>query len=128
SARAQARAVRPADPHSHRGTVAVGPTPCPPSGRASAATSGRRALVRWFADVCRYVAHIQEIGHLSAADIAHATGANETTVRAWLRGSRSPAGVRAERLAEPSAIVERLARLMEPAYVPGWMGQAVPLL
>ena len=34
--------------------------------------------------------HIQEIGHLSVADIARATGANETTVRAWLRGARSP--------------------------------------
>lgn len=73
-------------------------------------------------------AHVQEVGHLSAADIARATGANETTARAWLRGSRSPSGVRAERLAELSSIVERLARLMEPAYVPVWMRKPVPLL
>ena len=73
-------------------------------------------------------AHVQEIGHLSAADIARATGANETTARAWLRGSRSPSGVRAERLAELSSIVERLARLMEPGYVPVWMRKPVPLL
>ena len=73
-------------------------------------------------------AHIQKIGHLSAADIARATGANETTVRAWLRGSRSPSGARAERLAELSAIVERLARVMQPTYVPVWMRKPVPLL
>jgi transcriptional regulator with XRE-family HTH domain len=73
-------------------------------------------------------AHVQEVGHLSAADIARATGADETTARAWLRGSRSPSGVRAERLAELSSIVERLARLMEPAYVPVWMRKPVPLL
>jgi transcriptional regulator with XRE-family HTH domain len=73
-------------------------------------------------------AHVQQIGHLSAADIARATGTNETTVRAWLRGSRSPSGVRAERLAELSSIVERLARVMEPAYVPVWMRKPVPLL
>jgi hypothetical protein len=73
-------------------------------------------------------AHVQEVGHLSAADIARATGANETTARAWLRGSRSPSGVRAERLAELSSIVERLARLMQPAYVPVWMRKPVPLL
>src|SRR5919106_7090104 len=73
-------------------------------------------------------AHVKDLGHLSAPDIARATGANETTVRAWLRGSRSPSGARAERLAELSAIVERLARLMQPAYVPVWMRKPVALL
>jgi transcriptional regulator with XRE-family HTH domain len=73
-------------------------------------------------------AHIVETGRLSAADIARATGANETTVRAWLRGSRSPSGQRAERLAELSAIVERLARVMQPEYVPVWLRKPVPLL
>jgi hypothetical protein len=73
-------------------------------------------------------AHIQETGHLSVADLARATGANETTVRAWLRGSRSPSGARAERLAELSSVVERLARVMEPSYVPVWLRKPVPLL
>lgn len=72
--------------------------------------------------------HIQQVGHLSAADIARATGVNETTARAWLRGTRSPSGKRAERLAELSAIVERLARVMQPTYVPVWMRKPVPLL
>ena len=73
-------------------------------------------------------AHLREIGHLSVRDIARATGANETTVRAWLRDDRSPSGARAERLAELSAIVERLVRVMDAGYVPVWMRKPVPLL
>lgn len=73
-------------------------------------------------------AHIREIGHLTVPDIARATGANETTVRAWLRDERSPSGTYAERLVELAAIVERLVRLMEPTYVPVWMRKPVPLL
>lgn len=73
-------------------------------------------------------AHIQEIGHLTVPDIARATGANETTVRAWLRDDRSPSGTFAERLVELSSIVERLVRLMQPTYVPVWMRKPVPLL
>jgi uncharacterized protein (DUF2384 family) len=73
-------------------------------------------------------AHIQKIGHLSSADIARATGANETSVRAWIRDDRSPAGTHAERLAELSSLVERLVRVMKPDYVPVWMRKPIPLL
>ena len=73
-------------------------------------------------------AHIKNTGHLSVPDIARATGANQTTVRAWLRDDRSPSGTHAERLAELSAIVERLVRLMEATYVPVWMRKPIPLL
>ena len=73
-------------------------------------------------------AHIREIGHLSVPDLARATGANETTVRAWLRDERSPSGGHAERLAELSALVERLVRVMQPNYVPVWMRKPIPLL
>jgi transcriptional regulator with XRE-family HTH domain len=73
-------------------------------------------------------AHIQEIGHLTVADIARATGANETTVRAWLRDEHSPSGSHAERLAELSSLVERLVLVMQPTYVPVWMRKPVPLL
>jgi uncharacterized protein (DUF2384 family) len=73
-------------------------------------------------------ANIKETGHLSVPDIARATGANETTVRAWLREDRSPSGARAERLAELAAIVERLVRVMRPEYVPVWMRKPIPLL
>ncbi|MDQ3934235.1 MAG: hypothetical protein M3340_06340 [Actinomycetota bacterium] len=73
-------------------------------------------------------AHIQDIAYLTVPDIARATGASETTVRAWLRDERSPSGTYAERLVELSAIAERLVRVMEPEYVPVWMRKPTPLL
>jgi transcriptional regulator with XRE-family HTH domain len=73
-------------------------------------------------------AHIKEIGNLTVSDIARATGANETTVRAWLRDERSPSATHAERLAELSSIVERLVRVMKATYVPVWMRKPIPLL
>jgi transcriptional regulator with XRE-family HTH domain len=73
-------------------------------------------------------ARIRETGHLSDRDIARATGAGVSTVGAWLRGTRSPRGDRAERLAELSAIVERLARVMEPGYIPVWLQKPLPAL
>jgi transcriptional regulator with XRE-family HTH domain len=73
-------------------------------------------------------AHVKETGHLSAADIARATGADESTVRAWLRDSQSPSGQRAERLAELAALVERLALVMAPEYIPVWMRKPIGLL
>jgi transcriptional regulator with XRE-family HTH domain len=69
--------------------------------------------------------HIRDTGNLSVKDIAQATGATDTTVRAWLRGSRSPSGRYAERLAELSAIVERLVQVMDPSYVPVWMRKPI---
>lgn len=73
-------------------------------------------------------AHIAETAKLTVPDISRATGAHETTVRAWLRGGRSPSGAHAERLAELSAIVERLVRVMDAAYIPVWMRKPIPLL
>jgi uncharacterized protein (DUF2384 family) len=73
-------------------------------------------------------AHIRDIGHLSTADIARATGADDSTVRAWLNESRSPSGERAERLAELSSLVERLVRVMRPDYVPVWLRKPNVLL
>jgi hypothetical protein len=73
-------------------------------------------------------AHIAETGNLTVADISRATGAHETTVRAWLRDDRSPSGEHAERLVELSAIVERLTRVMEATYIPVWMRKPIALL
>ena len=72
--------------------------------------------------------HIKEIGNLSTADIARGTGSDESTVRAWLNDTRSPTGVRAERLVELSSIVERLARTMDRSYVPVWLRKPNRLL
>jgi transcriptional regulator with XRE-family HTH domain len=73
-------------------------------------------------------ARIRETGHLSDRDIARATGAGVSTVGAWIRGARSPRGEHAERLAELSAIVDRLASVIEPAYIPVWLRRPVPAL
>lgn len=67
------------------------------------------------------VAHVRDTGHLSTGDIARATGVDDSTVRAWLNDTRSPSGVRAERLAELSTLVERLARVIKPSYIPVWL-------
>ena len=71
---------------------------------------------------------IRDTGHLSDRDIARATGAGVSTVGAWLRKTRSPRGERAERLVELSAIVERLARVIDPDYIPVWLHKPVPAL
>jgi transcriptional regulator with XRE-family HTH domain/RES domain-containing protein len=85
--------------------------------------------VRWLhASFAEEAARIRETGHLSDRDIARATGAGVSTVGAWLRGARSPRGERAERLAELSAIVERLARVMEPSYIPVWLQKPLSAL
>ena len=51
-----------------------------------------------------------------------------STVGAGLRRTRSPRGERAERLAELSAIVDRLALVMEPSYIPVWLHKPVRAL
>lgn len=76
----------------------------------------------------REAVYLQEIAQLSDADIARATGVARSTARAWLAHTRSPTGERAERLIELSALVERLARLMEPSYIAVWLRKPVPAL
>jgi transcriptional regulator with XRE-family HTH domain len=71
---------------------------------------------------------LQERAGLSDDDVARATGAAQSTARAWLNGSRSPTGERAERLIELSALVERLERLIEPGYISVWLRKPVPAL
>ena len=71
---------------------------------------------------------IRELGRLSTADIARATGADDSTVRAWVNETRSPSGERAERLAELSSVVERLTRVIDADYIPVWLRKPNPLL
>jgi transcriptional regulator with XRE-family HTH domain len=73
-------------------------------------------------------ARIRETGHLTDRDIARATGAGVSTVGAWIRGTRSPGGERGERVAELSAIVDRLASVIDPAYIPVWLQRPVSAL
>ncbi len=76
----------------------------------------------------REAVYVNEVGHLSDDDLARATGAARSTSRAWLNGSRSPSGERAERLIELSSLVERLERLLEPDYIAVWLRRPVPAL
>ncbi|MGA9875157.1 MAG: hypothetical protein WBQ21_05040 [Solirubrobacteraceae bacterium] len=72
--------------------------------------------------------HVHNTGHLSDREIARATGAAPSTVREWLARRSAPSGVRAERLAELSSLVERLARVIRPSYIPVWLSKPVPAL
>lgn len=76
----------------------------------------------------REAAFVNDVGHLSDSDIARATGAASSTVRAWLAGTRAPTGSRAERLVELSALIERLTRVMDPSYIAVWLRKPVPAL
>jgi uncharacterized protein (DUF2384 family) len=76
----------------------------------------------------REAVYLHEIAQLTDADIARATGVARSTARAWLAHTRSPTGERAERLIELSALVERLARVMEPSYIAVWLRKPVPAL
>jgi uncharacterized protein (DUF2384 family) len=71
---------------------------------------------------------IHERGNLSDRLIAHATGAAPSTVRGWLRHRSEPSGKRADRVAELSSIVDRLARVMKPEYIPVWMSKPIEAL
>ncbi len=74
------------------------------------------------------VARLREVGHLSYADIAAATGVQRSTVGAWLRRQRRPSGIRAQRVVELSSIVERLAYVIQPSYVPVWLRKPLAAL
>jgi transcriptional regulator with XRE-family HTH domain len=76
----------------------------------------------------REAVRIRDAAGLSDADVARATGAAQSTARAWLNGTRAPTGERAERLIELSALVERLERLMEADYIAIWLRKPVPAL
>lgn len=74
------------------------------------------------------VAYVRDLAGLSDEDIARATGVGISTVGTWIRRTRSPTGTRAERVAELSTVVERLAQVMEPAYIPVWLHKPLAVL
>ena len=67
-------------------------------------------------------------GGLSDAMIARATGAARSTVRDWFAHRSAPTGARAERIAELSAIVDRLPRVMRAEYSPVWLAKPIEAL
>lgn len=74
------------------------------------------------------VVRIHEVAHLSDTQIARAVGAAPSTVRDWFARRTSPTGKRAERVAELAEIVDRLARVIEPAYIPVWLSRPIEAL
>jgi len=71
---------------------------------------------------------IHEVAHLSDAQIGRAVGAAPSTVRDWFARRSSPRRERAERVAELAEIVDRLARVMEPTYIPVWLSRPIEAL
>jgi hypothetical protein len=80
-------------------------------GGACAICERRSSLQTAFA---KEAAFVHDAAHLSSEDIAAATGAAPSTARAWVALKRIPSGTRAQRIAELSAISERLLRVMDP--------------
>jgi uncharacterized protein (DUF2384 family) len=71
------------------------------------------------------VEKIKQLAPLTDADIARATATSAGTVAAWRAGRQQPTGARARRVVELSALVERLASVMRPDYVPVWLNKPI---
>lgn len=71
---------------------------------------------------------IRRDGGLTDEMIARATGAARSTVRDWFAHRSAPTGPRAERVAELSAIVDRLPRVMGADYIPVWLSKPIEAL
>ena len=66
---------------------------------------------------------------LSEGQIAHGTGADAQTVRAWLERREAPGGVPAQRLTELVAFVEEMARNVRGETLAGeWLEDEVDFL
>jgi uncharacterized protein (DUF2384 family) len=71
---------------------------------------------------------IRSEGGLNDEMIARATGAARSTVRDWLARRSAPTGLRAERVGELAAIVDRLPRVMRADYIPVWLAKPIEAL
>jgi uncharacterized protein (DUF2384 family) len=71
---------------------------------------------------------IHDSGHLSDVQIGKAVGAAPSTVRDWFALRSSPTGSRAERVAELAEIIDRLARVIQPQYIPVWLSKPIEAL
>jgi len=71
---------------------------------------------------------IHVVAHLSDTQIGRAVGAAPSTVRDWFALRTSPSGKRAERVAELAEIVDRLAPVIDPDYIPVWLSKPIEAL
>jgi uncharacterized protein (DUF2384 family) len=74
------------------------------------------------------VEKIKALAPLTDADVARAIGTTAATVAAWRSRRQAPRGMRARRLVELSALVERLAGVVQADYIPVWLNKPVPRL
>lgn len=74
------------------------------------------------------IARAARLGNLTAAQLADATGGDRSSARRWMQATRAPAGEHAVRALELAALVDRLARVMEPAYIPIWLSKPLARL
>jgi len=76
----------------------------------------------------REALRLRQHSGLTAEQIGRATCAAPSTVRAWFVRRSHPTGERAERIAELSAITERLERVMPKSYIPVWLSKPLAAL
>jgi len=73
------------------------------------------------ASLAAEIARVGRLGHLTAVHLADATGGDPSSARRWLRGTQAPSGAHAARALELTSLVERLAQVMQPTYIPIWL-------
>lgn len=80
--------------------------------------------------IATYANEIKRVRSLGVepADIARVTGAARATVSSWIRATRRPGAAHRDRLLELVAVVDRLSRVMDPAYVAVWLQKPLPAL
>lgn len=74
------------------------------------------------------VARVSRLGNLTAAHLADATGGDPSSARRWRAGTRSPSGEHATRALQLTALVERLAQVMDTSYIPIWLVKPIARL
>lgn len=74
------------------------------------------------------IARVARLGNLTAAHLADATGGDPSSARRWRAGTRTPAGEYATRALQLTALVERLAQVMDSSYIPIWLVKPIARL
>lgn len=80
------------------------------------------------ASLAEEISRVSRLGNLTAAHLADATGGDRSSARRWRNGTRTPAGEHAIRALELTALVERLAQVMDTSYIPTWLVKPIARL
>lgn len=71
---------------------------------------------------------VREATGMTEATLARALGSGNSTVRAWLAGTRAPNTRHADRIVELASIVDRLALIIHADYIAVWLIKPTPAL